>query len=1625
MHCAACFSFCPSELPDPGLLECAVCEEGAQKVDLPQTGQALCYASNGAVVDCATSGAGQDGDVRAGVGWPSPRFVDNLDGTLTDGLTGLTWLADANCIATRYPGFDADGVAGDGNVIWARALAFGAGVNAGTYPDCGAGRTDWRLPNVNELDSLFDAGQALPHVWLGGQGFAHVDPTYYWSSTTYGGASHQAYVLDVQAGNGTRTVVNKGSFYQYRVWLVRGTTSAPARIPKTGQVKCFDGVTPYGEIPCAGTGQDGELQAGAAWPLPRFVDNADGTITDNLTGLMWLRDADCFGALRWQEALDAVRDFDADPAAHACDGYTAGHADWRLPNLNEQETLFDAGVPGIMQWLGGGGLMFRNVHSDYYWTSTSHVQPLSTSAWMFHIGYGAVDPGSKNLAAGYVWPVRSALPRFVLSVEKQGSGAGTVTSLVPPGGISCGLDCTEPYDQGTQVSLAAQPAEGSLLTAWSGSDPDCDDGIVTLGADRTCTAEFSAVDEIRQDDLDLLELESQQPPQLRFAGGVPRFIDMRVPVPAGVPEDPVARAFDFFARHSALYLLGNPARELFLRRIVSDPAAVGGGSPAPGAQQWHLFFGQQRDGVPVYGATLALHLVGDEVRSYGGNLLESFPAASAPALSAEQAGQRALAQVHGSAVEVVGETRLFYFAPGLTAIGGGSPDPSTRLAWRVTLRGLRAADGMGTSWLYFVDALDGSVLAARDELETHAAEKDFDIETANNTTSSTCWNAIDETDDDQWFDEEGETGYPGAGQDLFLDGRRAFDFAHLAYDFYFDAFHHHSWNDGQGVVCGLFGCPSELQVEAMVHVGSGWENAGYFPGCDHLQFGDGYLSNDTFVHEYTHAVTRWSADLAYENESGALSESWSDVMAAFQDGDWLEGEDKPSNGEDGTAGGFNDAGLGDGTRESGGSCGNLADDDGDGLVDEGCPESGAQCGNGLDDEADGVSDVDEGCPEIGAECGNLADDDGDGFPDEGCPGSCLDGIDNGGSGEMDVADTNCFIRDLADPGRKGDPDHLNGRMSGDGFGIRILDGAELDCDPDSNTYNDCGFVHTNSGIPNKAAFLLTEGGVHPGSGIEVRGIGRDKAMQLYYDVLTQRLFPHAFMLDARDELQAQAFRYVEDGAHGFEPRDLCSVRNAFSAVGLGSGDVDCDGTEDYRDPDRDGDGAGDTADNCPSASNLSQADLDGDGIGDVCDADSDGDGDPDGADNCPDVANANQADADLDGIGDACEDADLDRVFDPADNCPGTANANQRDVDADDIGNACDDDNDNDGVVNSADNCVVLANPLQLDGDGDGAGDGCDNCLEVANEEQRDLDGDDRGDVCDADADGDGTPNGDDPCPLNPLPVLILAGGPASPCASNEDLAGLFSGDQAAAVSGELYFPAASDAIEIPIFPCLDDGCPDWIAPSYTTRVDLSLATDLPARIVDDRGFVVSKGAPGLDKTLAFHPDADFFFRPPEGLGSALDRVLGATAGAAPAPYRGRSYFLQLLRTPAVQDRIAFSASLTSQTDADGDGLGEPGDRCPDFPSADNGDVDGNGRGNACECGDQTGDGRVDVSDIVGIAVRIFQPPPLPPLCGPGVAGACSLCDADGNGACDVGDIVAVNREIYSPGFTSTCARWH
>jgi hypothetical protein len=96
--------------------------------------------------------------------------------------------------------------------------------------------------------------------------------------------------------------------------------------------------------------------------------------------------------------------------------------------------------------------------------------------------------GQKNVTATF------APQQFTLSVAKDGTGSGTVTSS--PAGISCGADCSEPYNSGTTVTLTATANAGSVFSGWSGGSGTCSSGLVNpcataVTAAQTVTATFA------------------------------------------------------------------------------------------------------------------------------------------------------------------------------------------------------------------------------------------------------------------------------------------------------------------------------------------------------------------------------------------------------------------------------------------------------------------------------------------------------------------------------------------------------------------------------------------------------------------------------------------------------------------------------------------------------------------------------------------------------------------------------------------------------------------------------------------------------------------------------------------------------------------------------------------------------------------------------------------------------------------------------------------------------------------------------------------------------------------------------------------------------------------------------
>ena len=145
------------------------------------------------------------------------------------------------------------------------------------------------------------------------------------------------------------------------------------------------------------------LVASAPVALPlkqRFTDNGDGTVTDNQSSLVWLKDVNCFGVNKWSKAMNlAKRLKNGQCGLH--DGSVA--MQWRLPSKEEWNTLIDksarnpalpVGYPFIGVWSSG-----------YYWSSTSDAADTS-DAWLANLYNGSVILYGKTSYDGYVWPVR-------------------------------------------------------------------------------------------------------------------------------------------------------------------------------------------------------------------------------------------------------------------------------------------------------------------------------------------------------------------------------------------------------------------------------------------------------------------------------------------------------------------------------------------------------------------------------------------------------------------------------------------------------------------------------------------------------------------------------------------------------------------------------------------------------------------------------------------------------------------------------------------------------------------------------------------------------------------------------------------------------------------------------------------------------------------------------------------------------------------------------------------------------------------------------------------------------------------------------------------------------------------
>ena len=259
--------------------------------------------------------------------------------------------------------------------------------------------SDWRLPTKQELLSITNYGIPAPGPMIKTTYFPNTKQAWYWSSNTNARDSDLAMYVDFNNGD-------VGDYYKDYIDYVR----------------------------CVRGGQT---------VSPTFADNGNGTVTDNVTGLMWQQGE--AGTMTWDSALSY------------CEGLSLGDkSDWRLPNIKEFESITDDTRynPAI------DTTFFPNVMSSNYWSSTTDADD-PDYAWYIPFYYGFVyDSDGFKSNSYYVRCVRAG-QRDVTPPE--------VNNITP--------QANQALQDGVLFQAQASDLSGIYTVSFSVREPDGGEGI--------------------------------------------------------------------------------------------------------------------------------------------------------------------------------------------------------------------------------------------------------------------------------------------------------------------------------------------------------------------------------------------------------------------------------------------------------------------------------------------------------------------------------------------------------------------------------------------------------------------------------------------------------------------------------------------------------------------------------------------------------------------------------------------------------------------------------------------------------------------------------------------------------------------------------------------------------------------------------------------------------------------------------------------------------------------------------------------------------------------------------------------------------------------------------------------
>ncbi len=339
---------------------------GDGSFNIVDTGQALYYGNSAAIGAPQVGEAfyGQDANYTGN----EPQYLDNGNGTVTDLVTDLMWQQD--------PG---------AKMNMAEAEALVGGYSLG-------GHSDWRIPTIKELYSLIRFDGTDPSGMPGDDTSnltPFIDNTF---TFEYGDPAAGERIIDSQYLSSTQYV----SVTMVGDETVFGVNFADGRIKG---YPIFD--------PMTHAGKDFFVMfvRGDNYGINEYVDNADSTVTDTATGLMWMKydsghlGAGENGAMNWEDALSWAESLDH-----------GSYSDWRLPTAKELQSIVDYtrspathGTPAIDPVFASTSITDEGGGSDFafYWSGTSHANFAggSSGAYVaFGTGFGFMEmpPGSGN-----------------------------------------------------------------------------------------------------------------------------------------------------------------------------------------------------------------------------------------------------------------------------------------------------------------------------------------------------------------------------------------------------------------------------------------------------------------------------------------------------------------------------------------------------------------------------------------------------------------------------------------------------------------------------------------------------------------------------------------------------------------------------------------------------------------------------------------------------------------------------------------------------------------------------------------------------------------------------------------------------------------------------------------------------------------------------------------------------------------------------------------------------------------------------------------------------------------------------------------------------------------------------